>query len=229
MNIKAFFPNLLTSANLFTGLAGIVMAFTGDYTNSIFFIILAAFFDFLDGFVARLLKVSGDFGKELDSLADVISFGALPSVYMYLFLENQYQNQYIPFLGLMIGVFSALRLAKFNLDDQQSDKFIGLPTPANAIFICTLGQLPESILQLSNIGILFTFLSCYLLVSQHELIALKFKGISFIQNIDKYILLIELIVIIAVFQLKSLPLLIPVYILTSLVFNLLNRVKKIES
>jgi len=228
MNIKAFFPNLLTSANLFTGLAGIVMAFTGDYTNSIFFIILAGFFDFLDGFVARLLKVSGDFGKELDSLADIISFGALPSVYMYLFLENQYQNQYIPLLGLMIGVFSALRLAKFNLDDQQSDKFIGLPTPANAIFICTLGQLPESILQLSNIGILFTFLSCYLLISQHELIALKFKGISFIQNIDKYILLIILIVIIVVFQIKSLPILVPIYILTSLVFNLLNRIKKIE-
>jgi CDP-diacylglycerol--serine O-phosphatidyltransferase len=153
MNIKAFFPNLLTGANLFTGLAGIVMAFTGDYTNSIFFIILAGLFDFLDGFVARLLKVSGDFGKELDSLADVISFGALPSVYMFLFLQNQYQNQYIPYLSLMIGVFSALRLAKFNLDDQQSDKFIGLPTPANAIFICTIGQLPESILQLSNIGI----------------------------------------------------------------------------
>ncbi len=160
-------PNLLTLSNLLCGCLAIKFAFEWDLIMAAYLVGLASIFDFLDGFAARLLKVSGEMGKQLDSLADLVSFGVVPGVVMFqmmriVSLEIPYEfpgnttiielahhssknismSNYthpLSYLAFLICLFSAYRLAKFNIDTRQSDKFIGLPTPANAIFICSIG------------------------------------------------------------------------------------------
>lgn len=164
--IKSQIPNLLTLSNLLCGCLAIKYAFEWDLVMAAYLVGLTCIFDFLDGFVARLLKVSGEMGKQLDSLADMVSFGVVPGVVMFQMMriisfEKDYGtdehtwglnhftifenlDDYVsPFcyLAFLIPILSAYRLAKFNLDLRQTDKFIGLPTPANAIFICSLGIL----------------------------------------------------------------------------------------
>lgn len=151
--IVAFIPNLFTLGNLFCGCLGIIYAFSWRLDLAFYMVLLAAFLDFFDGFFARLLKVSGEMGKQLDSLADVVSFGVVPGIMMYQFLkgialfENHswmegemylYALDPAALVALIIPVFSCYRLAKFNLDTRQSHGFIGLPTPANAIFFCAI-------------------------------------------------------------------------------------------
>jgi CDP-diacylglycerol--serine O-phosphatidyltransferase len=135
--LKKHFPNAITCANLFSGCVGIVLAFKGELVAASYAIFLSAIFDFFDGLASRVLKSFSGIGKDLDSLADVVSFGVLPAVIMYqLFLQgHQIDNvsTYLNFIAFLIAVFSALRLAKFNTDTRQSENFIGLPTPANAI------------------------------------------------------------------------------------------------
>jgi CDP-diacylglycerol--serine O-phosphatidyltransferase len=152
--IKNQIPNLLTLSNLFCGCLAIKYAFEWDLVMAAYLVGLAAVFDFFDGFAARLLKVSGEMGKQLDSLADMVSFGVVPGVVMFQVLklssfihvfrynENIYEAlDSLTYVAFLIPVFSAYRLAKFNIDTRQTDKFIGLPTPANAIFFCSLGLL----------------------------------------------------------------------------------------
>ena len=134
MAIKSHIPNILTLANLFCGILAIKVGFSEHYFLAAFFVVLGAFFDFLDGFAARLLKVQGELGKHLDSLADMVTFGVAPGVVMYSFLSSFIEDSYIPYISFVIPLLSAVRLAKFNIDSNQSDKFIGLPTPANALF-----------------------------------------------------------------------------------------------
>ena len=216
-------PNLLTSLNLLTGIAGIVNVFQGDFTNTIFFVLLSGFFDFLDGFAARAFGTTGEFGKQLDSLADVVSFGVLPSLVLFQLLANNYNIEWIPYFGLLVGVFSALRLAKFNIDESQSDKFSGLPTPANAIMLCTFSQLPDVIVEIPHIYIVLTVLSCFLLVSNIEMMALKFSTFKFSENLFKYMLLLSIVLLLVLLGIESLPWIIPVYILISIVSSLTDK------
>ena len=125
---------MLTLANLFCGILAIKVGFSDHYYLAGFFVILGAFFDFFDGFAARLLKVQNELGKQLDSLADMVTFGVAPGVIIYSFLGSIIEDSYIPYISFVIPLLSAVRLAKFNIDSNQSDKFIGLPTPANALF-----------------------------------------------------------------------------------------------
>jgi CDP-diacylglycerol--serine O-phosphatidyltransferase len=137
--MKKHIPNSITCANLFSGCIGIVFAFKGDLETAAYFVLLSGVFDFFDGMVARLLNVKSEIGKQLDSLADMISFGFLPGVVMFQLLAiSDYRSTYLPYLGFIITVFSALRLAKFNIDERQTEDFIGLNTPMNTLFIVSL-------------------------------------------------------------------------------------------
>src|SRR5882757_7011385 len=140
--VKKHLPNAITCANLFSGCVGIVFAFQGNLIFAAYALFLAAIFDFFDGFASRVLQSFSGIGKDLDSLADMVSFGFLPSAIMYeLFLQAPQIpkiSSWLNFIAFLISVFSALRLAKFNNDTRQADSFIGLPTPANGILIASL-------------------------------------------------------------------------------------------
>lgn len=226
MKIKSQIPNILTLLNLFFGVVGIVWVLDGNIESGAYFILIAAGFDFLDGFVARLLRVQSDMGKELDSLADVVSFGVLPGLILFMMVKNASGTEsYLPYLTLIIPMLSAYRLAKFNLDTRQSDRFIGLPTPANALFICTL---PYLTLQWPLIGIWFNspivliilaWILAVLLIAELPLIALKFKSLTFQKNIFRYLLIVISLVLFSLFQLAGIPIVILAYIGLSVVEN----------
>lgn len=202
MNYRLFtLPNLITCCNLICGCIATGAAFHGKYQWALLFIILGAVFDFFDGLSARALGISGPIGKELDSLADVITFGLAPStVIFYLFHEVHYPALLIPVHGILpytafiMTAFSALRLAKFNLDTRQSTEFIGLPTPANALFwgALVLGQHAFLTSQRFNalFLLLFMILFSWLLVAEVPMLSLKFKTWDWRQNSWKYILLL---------------------------------------
>ena len=226
MKIKAQIPNLLTLLNLFSGVIGIIWILNGHLLTGAYFVLIAAGFDFFDGFVARLLKVQSDMGKELDSLADVVSFGVLPGLILFMMTKNSVAaDSYLPYLTLIVPMLSAYRLAKFNLDTRQSDRFIGLPTPANALFISTLPYLALEWPALAEwfsiplviIGIAWVL--AILLVTEIPLIALKFKSTSFSKNRFRYALIILSLLIFAVLQLAGIPLVILAYIGLSVIEN----------
>lgn len=218
--MKKHIPNFLTSLNLFTGAAGTLIVYTGAIELAIYFVIICGIFDFLDGLMARLLHVKSAIGKELDSLADVISFGFLPGVVFYRLLSaTNPEQEYLPFLGLLVVVFSALRLAKFNIDKTQTDKFLGLPTPANSIMIASITYLPSNWIPGLWDLIIVLIVSCGLLVSRIPLIALKFKGLAWRPNAFRYLLIITILIILAVLRIQGLPFIIPVYLLVSLIEN----------
>ncbi len=198
--IKKHIPNSLTCCNLMCGCMATGAAFYGNYRWAIVVIIVGAVFDFFDGMVARLLGVSSPIGKELDSLADVVTFGVAPSaILFYLFHEVQYPAflepaaKLLPYTAFLMAAFSALRLAKFNLDTRQTTSFIGLPTPANALFWGSLvvGQHAFLVSAKFNAAFLFLFmfLSCLLLVAEVPLFSLKFKDLSWEHNRVQYIFL----------------------------------------
>lgn len=213
---------MLTCLNLITGSLGCVAVIEGRTDLAIYYVILSGIFDFLDGFSARLLNVHSEIGKQLDSLADVVSFGLLPALFMYKLINSADATQlagYLSFAGLAVVAFSALRLAKFNIDTNQTDKFIGLPTPANAIMLCSIALLPQWLTPGSLVLAIIALVSCYLLVSNHTMIALKFKGTSFRGNESRYLLVAVATLLVVIFQLKAIPMIIPVYILISLIGN----------
>ena len=221
--MKKHIPNALTSANLLCGMIGIVYVLGGEINFGAYFIFLAALFDFLDGFVARMLKVSSDIGKQLDSLADLVTFGVLPSFILFKMVESNTEIWILPFLVLIVAVFSAVRLAKFNIDERQSDRFIGVPTPANALLISTLPFLSERSkffeLQLSNpyMLIALAFLMSYLLVAELPLIAFKFKDFSFNKNIFRYLVIANSLIFLIVLGIAGIPFAIISYIALSIV------------
>ena len=203
--IKKHIPNSLTCCNLMCGCMATGAAFYGNYRWAIVMIIVGAVFDFFDGMVARLLGVSSPIGKELDSLADVVTFGVAPSaILFYLFHEVQYPAflepaaKILPYTAFLMAAFSALRLAKFNLDTRQTTSFIGLPTPANALFWGSLvvGQHAFLVSAKFNAAFLFLFmfLSCLLLVAEVPLFSLKFKDLSWEHNRVQYIFLVGCLV-----------------------------------
>jgi CDP-diacylglycerol--serine O-phosphatidyltransferase len=221
VNLKAQFPNFITLLNLLSGVLGILWVLEGQVLYGAYFVILSAGFDFLDGFAARLLKVQSDMGKELDSLADVVSFGVLPGILLYSLTKAQTDSQFLPYLTLIVPMLSAYRLAKFNIDTRQSDRFIGLPTPANALLLSTLPHLVAHWPELapwvtSPIAlVVIAWVASILLVSELPLIALKFKNSSFADNTYRYTLLCLGAFCFAWLQLAGIPLIIIAYLLLS--------------
>lgn len=213
--IKKHIPNALTCANLFSGCIGIVYAFNGDLKTVAFFVIASGVFDFFDGFAARLLHVKSDIGKELDSLADVVSFGFLPGVVMFELLGGN--ANYLAYAGFLITVFSALRLAKFNIDTRQTEEFIGLNTPMNTFFIISLPYLADRFSFISNTYFLIaiTLICSLLLVSEIKLFSMKISGFQWAQNKFKFIFLFISVVLLAFLNFAALPIILVLYILFS--------------
>jgi CDP-diacylglycerol--serine O-phosphatidyltransferase len=198
MSIKKHIPNTITCCNLISGCISTYFAFQGDFYLALIFIVIGAVFDFFDGMVARLLHVSSPIGKELDSLADDITFGFAPSAIIFSYLCSFHIHlPIIPFLAFVMAAFSALRLAKFNLDERQALGFIGLPTPANALFwgALILGLQEHEVVfdGLEWIILAGTFLSCYLLIAEIPMFALKFKHWGWKGNEIKYIFVLSCI------------------------------------
>lgn len=226
--MKQHIPNTITSLNLFSGCVGVVLAFEGQLINAGYAIIIAAVFDFFDGMAARLLKVSSPMGKELDSLADMVSFGFLPSVIIFMMLETnpaiEYGGSWIKYSAFLLAVFSALRLAKFNLDSRQTSIFIGLPTPACALFILSLPHVALSkdpiisaYVQHPVILLALTLALSLLLVAEVPLMSLKFKNLHFQSNLYRYILIAASAILLLLFKLTAVPLIIILYLILSLV------------
>lgn len=229
MNLKAQLPNFITLLNLLSGVLGILWVLEGQPLYGAYFVILSATFDFFDGFAARLLKVQSELGKELDSLADVVSFGVLPGILLYSLTKSQTEASFLPYGTLIIPMLSAYRLAKFNLDTRQSDRFIGLPTPANALLLTTIPHLaarwPELSPWLSSpiTLVVIAGLTSLLLVVELPLIALKFKNSSFTDNSYRYALLLIGAVCLVWLQLAGIPLVILAYLLLSGMENMLPK------
>ncbi len=229
MNLKAQLPNFITLLNLLSGVLGIIWVLEGELLYGAYFVLLSATFDFFDGFAARFLKVQSDMGKELDSLADVVSFGVLPGILLYSLTKSQTGSPFLPYLTLIVPLLSAYRLAKFNLDTRQSDRFIGLPTPANALLLTTVPHLaahwPELAPWLSSpiSLVVIAWITSLLLVAELPLIALKFKNSSFTDNSYRYALLVIGAVCLIWLQLAGIPLVILAYLLLSGMENLLHK------
>ena len=217
-------PNFVTCLNLFSGCISCVLALKFDnYTGALIFIMLAALFDFLDGFFARLLKAYSPIGAQLDSLADLVSFGVAPGFIVYSFLSNASAGvpylENISFLAFLIPVFAGIRLAKFNIDTRQKSSFLGLPVPSNGLFWGSL--IPSIQLSESNL-IFFTILVviliiifCLLMVSELPMFSLKFAHFKWRGNEYPYIIIISSLVLIASFQLLGICLAIVCYIVLS--------------
>jgi CDP-diacylglycerol--serine O-phosphatidyltransferase len=216
MQFKKHIPNAITCGNLLSGCVGIVYAFNGDLKTVAFFVLLSGILDFFDGFAARLLNVKSDIGKELDSLADVVSFGFLPGVIMFQMLQNLQMGTWA-YLGFSITIFSALRLAKFNIDNRQTEDFIGLNTPTNTFFIISLPWLIVDFPSINNSYLLIAFIliTSYLLVSELYLFSLKFTGLAWEPNKYKFILIIISIVLLAFIKFAAIPVILVLYILFS--------------
>lgn len=219
--LKKNIPNILTSCNLICGCIGISLAFGGELMLAASMIWIAAIFDFLDGFSARLLKVHSEIGKQLDSLADMVTFGVLPSCILLMLVRPVASHPYLPYIVFIVAVFSAVRLAKFNIDTNQTNSFIGLPTPANAILISSLPFIiSEYSFITENIEVIIIVMSlllAWLLVAPIEMMALKFKDYSWKVNKIKYMFLILSIILITSLQISSIPLIIMSYVLISLI------------
>jgi CDP-diacylglycerol--serine O-phosphatidyltransferase len=226
--MKKHIPNFVTCLNLFSGCLGIVFAFQGNLTWASYAIVIAAILDFFDGMLARLLKAYSEIGKELDSLADVVSFGVLPSVIIYhlfaLSPQPEFDVTWLSLSAFVIAVFSALRLAKFNIDTRQSENFIGLPTPASALLIASFPLIiAESNTYFADFILNTWFLLIFiltmsmLLVAEVPLISLKFKTLDLKENMLRYILVITSVLLLLFFKFEAVPMIIMVYFMISLV------------
>ena len=224
--MKKHIPNTITCCNLISGCIATYWALCGVYDIALLFIIIGAVFDFFDGMTARLLHVSSPIGKELDSLADDITFGFAPSAIIFDFLKAQATMlpwHYLAYIAFVMAAFSALRLAKFNLDERQSMGFIGLPTPANALFwgalIVGCGDLLASSALYVYGVIALMLLSCYLLVAEIPMFALKFKTWGWKGNEVKYIFILSCIPLLLLLDVSGLAAIIAWYIVLSIITN----------
>lgn len=229
MNFKKHIPNFLTCCNLLCGCFGIVYCLEERSTPAAYFVWAAGVFDFFDGFAARLLKVNSPIGKELDSLADMVSFGLLPSLVMYKMLVPISSVIWLPYFAFLIAVSSALRLAIFNVDETQSDSFKGLNTPSNTIFITSLPLLTgfaAGWLQQEWLLILIVIAFSWLMVSPIRFFAFKFKNFTWADNKIRFTFIALAVLLIAIFRLKGIPLVILSYIGLSLGTGVGEIVKK---
>jgi CDP-diacylglycerol--serine O-phosphatidyltransferase len=242
MNIKQHIPNTITTMNLIAGMVSLTFAIEHHLVWAAAMVFAAAIFDYLDGTAARLLKAYSELGKQLDSLADLVSFGVAPGIIVFQLLSvncegscNILERMHItPYFALLIPVCSALRLAKFNIDLRQEVNFIGLPTPANALFFASIPLVlwvqPQlfSLVHLdflldffSNTRVLaiLTVLFSYMLISDFRIFSMKVKSFKWKGNELRYALLGSSVMLIMLFSLSAIPLIIVIYILLSIVFQ----------
>lgn len=234
--MKKHIPNFITSLNLAAGFIAIVFAAEGDIMTASWLILAAMIFDFLDGFAARLLKAYSEIGKELDSLADVVSFGVAPALIIFKLLTDSLslgapmivnsdglKATLILLIPAIMPVCAALRLAIFNLDTTQATTFKGLPTPANALAVISVviasdfshSELVDTFIGSPFLLILFTLILSLLMVSRIPLLSLKVKNLKFKNNEGRYILVGLVVAAFAVFGILAAPLIIPLYIIAS--------------
>lgn len=217
-------PNFITCCNLFSGCMAVLAAFAGDTTSTLMWVVIGAVCDFLDGFAARLLKAYSPVGLQLDSLADLITFGLAPSLLCYSILgrcnyntESSILLYGIPLFGFLIVVFSAIRLAKFNTDTRQTNSFIGLPVPANALFWCGLFYGDITLLEENTwITIILVVIFSFLMISEIPMFSLKFKSLEWSENKIRFIFLIVSVAILIWLGISGIPAVIGWYIILSL-------------
>ena len=230
--MKKYIPNLITLSNLLCGTVAIVFAVRGTIDWAALFVAIGIFLDFFDGFFARLLHVKSEMGLQLDSLADMVTSGVVPGIVMFQLLNNstyvlQTEGTFamlLPYVGFFITLASAYRLANFNIDTRQTSGFIGLPTPANTMFILSLPLIlqyqPTELFNslLHNMWVLLgiTLLSAYLLNAEIALFALKFSDYSFKNNALKYVFLALCVILLLSLKIIAIPLIILLYIILSL-------------
>ena len=235
---------MITLLNLFSGCIALVFAFQQEFELAFYFVCLGIFFDFFDGFFARLFKVSSPLGLQLDSLADMITSGVVPSAVMFQLLLKSFGEEKIisisswdnsamilPFLGFIIALGSCYRLANFNIDTRQTDSFIGLPTPANALFILSL----PLVLQNSNLEfitnalqnhwvlIAISIVSACVMNAEIPLFSLKIKDFTFKKNALQILFLASAVLLLLVFRYLGIPIIIIFYVLLSVVNNMINK------
>lgn len=230
MNIKKHVPNIITLLNLFSGCIALVFVAELNFEMAFYFVCLGIFLDFFDGFFARLFKVSSPLGLQLDSLADMVTSGVVPGYVMYKMLSNPDVfdvTSFVPYLGFVITLGSCYRLANFNIDTRQTDSFIGLPTPANTLFILSLPLVQASsnnsfiVELLSNYWVLLaiTLLSAYIMNAEIPLFSLKIKDFSFKKNALQIVFLTMSAFLLVFFQYLGIPLIIIAYVLLSVINN----------
>ena len=242
MKIKQQIPNALTTMNLVSGLISLILTMKGYYAYASLFIFVAAVFDFLDGNAARILNAHSELGKQLDSLADLVSFGVAPGIMIFQLISvhcegscNIFEKMNItPWFAMLIPVCSALRLAKFNIDLRQEINFIGIPTPANAIFFASIPLVllvQPGMFSLVHLDFLVPFFSntrvltiltvffSYIMISDFKIFSMKFNSLAWNGNQLRYIFLISSIILFILFFLSSIPIIIAVYILMSIFFQ----------
>lgn len=239
--MKKYIPSALTLLNLLSGSIAILYVINNNYVGAAQFVFLGILFDFFDGFAARKLKVESDFGLQLDSLADMVTSGVVPGLVMYKMLAlttnngffedifpqwgshvklSGFEVEWLPLMGFAITLASAVRLARFNLDDEQQSYFKGLPTPANNLLIISLPLILEfqendninAIILNKGFLIVVTLISSYLLNANMKLFALKFKTYGFKGNEVRYIFLILSIIFIIILQFAAIPVIIFTYL-----------------
>ena len=228
--MKALIPNLITLLNLFSGTIAVIFAVEGALTMAAFFVLLGIFFDFFDGFLARKLNVASALGLQLDSLADMVTSGLVPGLIMFQLMSQSLTGSepyldLLPYMGLLITIGSAYRLANFNISTEQKNYFIGLPTPANALLVLSFPLILEyqnneainSVILNAWFLLALTLISTFLLNAPVKLMALKFKTWKFSDNIEKYILLILALIFLMVFKFFGISLIIFSYFLLSVI------------
>lgn len=243
MNIKRHIPNLLTLGNLLCGTIATIFAIKSNFVGVAVLVILGIIFDFFDGFVARILGVQGELGKQLDSLADMVTSGVVPGMVMLQLLVSALDvnlagcfgiepyastDSILPYFGLLLTLGACYRLANFNIDTRQSDSFIGLPTPAMALFVISLplilefGEQQLFIDLIMNQYFLFaiTIVLTFLMNAEIPLFALKFKTFGIKENSLKYIFLSLSILLLVILKFVAIPLIILMYVAFSVVNNL---------
>lgn len=238
MKIKKQIPNLITLLNLFCGCVAIVFVTQNNFEMAFLFVCLGIFLDFFDGFFARLFKVSSSLGLQLDSLADMVTSGVVPGYVMFCLMSNGsgWSFPYFPFLGFLITLASCYRLANFNIDTRQTDSFIGLPTPANALFILSLPLVKmhsssfviDELLTDHGLLLLITFLSCYMLNAEIPLFSLKIKSFALNKNRLQMGFLLVSVLLLFFFKYAGLPLVIITYVLLSVINNKFKKPSKHE-
>ena len=249
MNVKQHIPNFITCLNLLSGCFAVILVLDRDPLMASYFVIAAAIFDFFDGFAARVLNVSSPIGAELDSLADMVTFGLVPGLMLLHYLAAGMEldvsitaiaENPILLFPFLIPIFSALRLAKFNVDTRQSDSFRGLPTPASAMWVISIPLMiefmpfhmwwePENVIVDKWFNICSSIGLALLMVSDIPLLALKFKSFGWKGNELRWILILSSAMLLIILQPLAIPIILSLYMILSVINNLFLSKNEVQS
>ena len=242
MMLKKYIPNLLTLLNLLCGTIAVIFAVNNELEIAAYFVLLGIFFDFFDGFAARIFKVEGELGKQLDSLADVVTSGVVPGIVIYKLLQTKntieifntevvswktQEIELLPFFGLLFTLAAAYRLAKFNIDERQTSSFIGLPTPAATLVVLSLPlilnysslEFTTTLIENKWFLIGLTAVLSFLMNAEIPLFSLKFKDYSFKNNKIKFSFILITTILCIALKFAAIPVVIIVYVLMSLFYK----------